>query len=225
MTESDWLTSTDGAALLANLFPHTGRPPRGRKLQLYLIARCRTEWGRIPAAGRAAAEFVERYADDPRPDPATWAAVAHAIALMHRAYPIPEIVARCEQDLRAVGLNVPTGPPWRGTADEWFRFNRLVFAPLCVDTGPVFEFDHPADLVRCVFGNPFRPVAFDPDWRSQSAIDLARTMYESRDYGAMPVLADALEEAGCDNPDVLAHCRGDGPHARGCWVADHVLGK
>ena len=50
-------------------------------------------------------------------------------------------------------------------------------------------------------------------------------MYESRGFAAMPVLADALEEAGCDSPDILTHCRGDGPHVRGCWVVDLVLGK
>jgi hypothetical protein len=82
-----------------------------------------------------------------------------------------------------------------------------------------------AALLRDIFGNPFRPVAFAPSWRTSTAVGLARTMFESRDFAAMPVLADALEEAGCDNPDVLAHCRGPGPHVRGCWVVDLVLGK
>jgi hypothetical protein len=80
-------------------------------------------------------------------------------------------------------------------------------------------------LFRDIFGNPFRPVAFDPPWQTSTAVGLARTMYESRDFAAMPILADALEEAGCDNPDVLSHCRGPGPHVRGCWVVDLVLGK
>jgi hypothetical protein len=84
---------------------------------------------------------------------------------------------------------------------------------------------HRPDLIRCVFGNPFRPAAFDPRWRTSSAVGLARSMYEPRDFAAMPVLADALEEAGCDDADVLTHCRGDSPHARGCWVVDLVLGK
>src|SRR5918994_3446369 len=66
---------------------------------------------------------------------------------------------------------------------------------------------------------------FDPSWRTSTAVGLARTMYESRDFAAMPILADALEEAGCDSPDVLAHCRADTPHVRGCWVVDLVLGK
>jgi hypothetical protein len=73
--------------------------------------------------------------------------------------------------------------------------------------------------------NPFRPVAFDPRWRSESAVSLARTAYDTRDFTLLPILADALEEAGCDNADVLTHCRGDGPHVRGCWVVDGVLGK
>jgi len=87
------------------------------------------------------------------------------------------------------------------------------------------EFAHQADLVRDLFGNPFRPVKFDPRWRTSDAVALADAMYRSRDFGPMPVLADALEEAGCTNADVLAHCRGDGPHVRGCWVVDLVLGK
>jgi hypothetical protein len=82
-----------------------------------------------------------------------------------------------------------------------------------------------ADLVRDIFGNPFRPVSFSPEWRTSTAVALARQMYESRDFGAMPILADALQDAGCDSEEVLNHCRGPGPHVRGCWVVDLVLGK
>ncbi len=80
--------------------------------------------------------------------------------------------------------------------------------------------------VRDVFGNPFRPVTFSPSWRTDTAVSLARTMFESREFGAMPVLADALQDAGCDSADVLDHCRdATQPHVRGCWVVDLVLGK
>jgi hypothetical protein len=81
------------------------------------------------------------------------------------------------------------------------------------------------DTLRCVVGNPFRPVAFEPAWRSETAVSLAAGIYEERAFDRLPVLADALEEAGCDDAEVLAHCRGPGPHARGCWVVDGVLGK
>jgi hypothetical protein len=79
--------------------------------------------------------------------------------------------------------------------------------------------------VRELFGNPFRPVAFASEWRTDTAVTLARQMYDARDFGAMPILADALQDAGCDSADILDHCRGPGPHVRGCWVCDLVLGK
>jgi hypothetical protein len=80
-------------------------------------------------------------------------------------------------------------------------------------------------LLRDIFGNPFRPVTFSPAWRTDTALSLARQMYDSREFSAMPILADALQDAGCDSEDILNHCRGDGPHVRGCWVVDLVLGK
>jgi len=80
-------------------------------------------------------------------------------------------------------------------------------------------------LILCVLGNPFRPVSFSPAWQTSTAIALAGQMYESRDFSAMPILADALQDAGCDSDDILGHCRGPGPHVRGCWVVDLVLGK
>jgi hypothetical protein len=80
-------------------------------------------------------------------------------------------------------------------------------------------------LIRDIFGNPFRPVAFSPEWRTGTAVSLAHQMYESREFSAMPILADALQDAGCNNEDILNHCRGSGPHVRGCWVVDLVLGK
>jgi hypothetical protein len=64
-----------------------------------------------------------------------------------------------------------------------------------------------------------------PEWQTSTVIQLARQMYDSRDFSAMPILADALQDAGCDNSDILGHCRGPGPHTRGCWVVDLLLRK
>jgi hypothetical protein len=80
-------------------------------------------------------------------------------------------------------------------------------------------------LLRDIFGNPFRPVAFDPAWLTADTLGIAARMYERRDFSAMHILADALEEAGCTNPDLLLHAREPGVHIRGCWVVDGVLGK
>ena len=80
-------------------------------------------------------------------------------------------------------------------------------------------------LVRCVAGNPFRPVALDPSWLTSTVVALARGIYDDRSFDRLPILADALQDAGCDSDSVLSHCRGDGPHVRGCWVVDAILGK
>ena len=82
------------------------------------------------------------------------------------------------------------------------------------------------DLVRDILGNPFRPVVAIPSWHTSTVVALASGMYESRDFSAMPILADALQDAGCDSADVLEHCRDpNAVHVRGCWVVDLVLGK
>jgi hypothetical protein len=82
-----------------------------------------------------------------------------------------------------------------------------------------------AHLARCIFGNPFRPATLDPAWRTPTVVALAKGIYEERAFDRLPILADALQDAGCDSEDVLNHCRDAGPHARGCWVVDLVLGK
>jgi hypothetical protein len=83
-----------------------------------------------------------------------------------------------------------------------------------------------ADLIRELFGNPFRPVLFQDDWRTFTALALAQQVYHDRAYSLLPILADALQDAGCDNEVILHHCRDSQQvHVRGCWVVDLVLGK
>lgn len=81
------------------------------------------------------------------------------------------------------------------------------------------------NMLREVFGNPFRPVVPDPTWLTSDVLLLVRGIYDERAFDRMPILADALQDAGCDNEEVLSHCRGTGPHVRGCWVVDLLLGK
>ncbi len=78
-------------------------------------------------------------------------------------------------------------------------------------------------LIRCIFGNPYRPTTFDPKWLSATVLTLAGGIEAERAFDRMPILADALEEAGCDEAEVLSHCRGTDRHARGCWVVDALL--
>ena len=92
-------------------------------------------------------------------------------------------------------------------------------------TFPDKEFKAQADLLRDIFGNPFRPVTLDPRWLTSSVLDLSRTIYDERVFERMPILADALMDAGCDSDELIDHCRGPGPHVRGCWVVDLLTGN
>lgn len=69
------------------------------------------------------------------------------------------------------------------------------------------EAEGQADLLRDIFGDPFRPVVYDPEWRTQTVLARARQMYDSREFSAMPILADALQDEGCNNDDVLTPAR------------------
>ena len=80
-------------------------------------------------------------------------------------------------------------------------------------------------MIHCIFGNPFRPATADPAWLTSTAVALAAGIYEDRAFDRLPILADSLEDAGCTNADILTHLRGPGPHVRGCWALDLVLGK
>ena len=112
-----------------------------------------------------------------------------------------------------------------------YRKARFAFAFFCQPDPEQHRLRYSAEelvqvaLARDIFGNPFQPVTFDPAWRTPESINIAGRMYDSRDFSAMPILADALEEGGCTNSNVLLHCRESGAHVRGCWVVDLVLGK
>lgn len=80
-------------------------------------------------------------------------------------------------------------------------------------------------LIVCVLGNPFRPVVADRCWLTFTVIGVADSIYTDRAFDRLPILADALQDAGCEAAELLAHCHGSGPHARGCWAVDLVLGK
>jgi hypothetical protein len=82
-----------------------------------------------------------------------------------------------------------------------------------------------AAIFRDIVGNPFDPITFDSHWRTEDTLGLALGIYEDRAFGRLPLMGDALMDAGCDDERLLAHCRSTGPHARGCWAVDLILGR
>jgi hypothetical protein len=115
---------------------------------------------------------------------------------------------------------------WRWPLNQTAKFLRLCAAVGSRSWDASFKAEgaEQAELLRDIVGNPFRPVAFAPAWRTDTAVAVARQIYDSRDFDAMPILADALQEAGCEDEQVLTHCREPRAHVRGCWVCDLVLG-
>jgi hypothetical protein len=235
MTESDWGSSTDPTAMLA--FLRDGGASE-RKLRLFAVACCRRVWDRLPdPRSQQAVETAERFADgtasaeemgvtrrsaeearreaglEGRWPSAEWAvlALAHAPDWLPDRWPC--VVSVTTQSRAAAGHRAQlVGRNRRERKRNYIR-------------GGEAEAAAQAALLRDIFGNPFTPVPFDPSWRTSSGVSLAQQMYTSRDFALMPVLADALQDAGCDDAAILDHCRGQGPHVKGCWAMDLVLGK
>ena len=80
-------------------------------------------------------------------------------------------------------------------------------------------------MLRCLFGNPLQSSRVEPSWLTSDVLGLAAGIYQERAFDRLPILADALQDAGCEDPDLLAHCRTHGPHVRGCWVHRPGAGK
>src|SRR5262249_37522249 len=76
------------------------------------------------------------------------------------------------------------------------------------------------DVLREIFGNPFRPITLGTAWRTPTVTSLGEEIYLENAFDLLPILADALEDAGCNNREVLDHCRSGGEHVRGCWAVD-----
>jgi hypothetical protein len=213
MTEREWLRSDKPHAMLLHL---RGRGSN-RKLRLYACAVCR-RFRNLLRDERSwrAVEVAEQYADGRTGYAALKAAQGPAqeawreLDRAHRgaAWGTPEMWARrAAEQAAATTSREAWSAAWKA-ADEG-------------------QGGHP-DALREIFGNPFRPTPIDPAWlawNDGTVVKIAQAIYEERAFDRLPVLADALEEAGCTNAELLGHLRGPGPHARGCWALDLLLGK
>lgn len=223
MTEAEWLA--EDVQPWDMPYDVAGRTSE-RKLRLAGCAICRQVWNLlIDSRSCRAVGVAERYADGR----ATEAELAIARLESEAASAWVSENGSIPNDHAAVAVKYLTVADGQKNEGE-DGLDEALYAAAQADWGPKSPFAGVtkglAVLLRCVFGNPFRPVTFSPEWRTSTAVALARQIYESRDFSAMPILADALQDAGCDSDDVLNHCRDESlTHVRGCWVVDLVLGK
>jgi hypothetical protein len=197
-----------------------------RKLRLFAIACChrlhhvmddavirrRLQVAEQHAEGQATdaklmAVWTDRWNSDTSVDTEGWRAVAYAVLLN-----AVDAAEGSRFAAMSAASNVPhllpdltTNPAWHVAVNE----ERLA----------------QSKIGRDIFGNPFRKVQFLRDWLTSTVIAVANSIYDERSFDRLPILANALQDAGCDNADILNHCRGEAPHVRGCWVVDLLLGK
>ena len=236
MTEEEWLHAVEGyfpremLYALDKQFPprrvKTTKKKRERKLRLFGCAACRRIAHLfVNREQQRLIDLVEKYADGEATGRAVRAACNAAIVKVPQPQPGEEWSSIYgAYDYAQQALNLLT---WQSVSDTVEGFVEDVYSATVNDPdSPEEENIHQKALILDIFGNPFRAVAFAPEWRTSTAVAIANGMYESRDFSAMPILADALQDAGCDNDDVLNHCRDPKQvHVRGCWVVDFVLGK
>jgi hypothetical protein len=203
-----------------------------RKSTLFVCGCCRRIWGLLQDARfRVAIETAEQNAEQKTPEPIpyqvssdVWAAYSSAyrdsakswdeFALLAHSSAAAAVLCLGGTGQGAVAHHVSVATKYAA------RSNRLAGRPAAKRERAAC-----LRLLRCVFSNPFRPVAVDPAWLTSTVLALAEGIYQDRAFDRLLVLADALMDAGCDNEDVLSHCRSDGVHDRGCWVVDLLTGR
>jgi hypothetical protein len=244
MTEAEWLACADPKPMLTFL----GGRASDRKLRLFAVACCRRVLHLLDEAHRMSADLSEEYADTERRgglhaarrvreqssrriDEEVYNAVADvdycraearnwaASSVWEAARPRPATAAKAH---RAAAVAVG----WCQRADAQER--GLVTDSLLRAGPSAREAEAQADMLRDIFGNPFRPAKLRKSWlkKNGGAVPrLAQAIYDERAFRRVPELADALADAGCTDTAFLGHLRGPGPHVRGCWAVDLILGK
>lgn len=223
MTEREWFNCTDPKWMLSFI-----RDKRSdRKFRLFACACCRRISHLLrDERSRKAVEVAERFADGSATEEELTQAENDANDVWNELAYAEGNVTDAETDASDAACGAACYAEGAiGTAGS--ASHSAAYA-LSYEGKQAVAQDSQCRLLRDLFGNPFRPVAVDPPWltwNDHTIPKLAQAIYDDRAFDRLPILADALEEAGCDNADILNHCRQPGEHVRGCWVVDLLLGK
>jgi hypothetical protein len=230
MTEAEW----DRTEQLWTMWPVLTKSrqrdavrARNRKFRLIACAHCRDAWDLlIDERSRRAVEVAERFADGLAGDRELQSAKTGAW------WAYCEEAKRRNKDLRPGLAAHAAGFVAHKDAKEAAGKAASAIGWVRVDAADPNAIWKTCDLIREVFGNPFRPVVIVPAWRTPDVLALAQAAYDSRslpsgrlESARLGVLADALEDAGCAEQAILSHLRTPTPHVRGCWAVDLLTGR
>lgn len=224
MTEADWLESIDLTAMLEHV---KRQRPRVRRIRLFAAGCCRRVWQQVTDERiQTAIEAVEKFAESPGKQPDKAELKTAWIGACGAAEDASPNRVQFRLSSAVVSASEPTDAFW-AAQNAVSQLIEAVGKNKRPEEATFF-----AGLLRDVVGNPFRPVSIDADWRIPVVTQLAQAAYEERilpsgelDTSRLAVLADALEESGCANAEILTHLKGPGPHLRGCFVVDLLLGR
>jgi hypothetical protein len=219
MTETEWLRCSDSLKMLEFLRSKTS----DRKFRLFACGCCRHVWDRLPSDHtREAVEVTERIADGLVED-SELGLIWHRLA---EDYELDQVRQQAVRSQRREKVTAALTTTYSRRPQELAREVAWETSRLGVRRE---ERQFQVALLCCIVGNPFRPSPPLPHavlgWNDGTVRRIAEGIYEERAFDRLPVLHDALLDAGCDDEAILAHCRGAGPHVRGCWVIDLILGK
>ncbi|MFO0876676.1 MAG: hypothetical protein U0840_04825 [Gemmataceae bacterium] len=222
MTEEQWKSCLSPEAML-NFLTANASP---RKLRLYAIGCCRRIWSQLrDDRCRHAIEVAQRFADG-KASLAELAAAERIVASLARIWgDIGSPIARATFAIGGAAWATTRQFAWHAAWDAGWDA-RMVARDFIPGTSWERERVFQAELLHDLFGNPFDPVVIERDWilANDGAVNkLAQVIYEEGRFGDLPILADALEEAGCDHLRLLEHARARQVHYRGCWVVDAIL--
>jgi hypothetical protein len=223
MNEQQWRSCTSPEAMLHHLTDKASP----RKLRLYAVGCCRRIWSQLrDDRCRHAVDVAQLYVDGRRTQ-ADLANAERTVASLARVWgDIGSQVARSTYAIGGAAWATTRPSAWLAAWDAAWDA-RTVARDFIPGTNWERERVCQAELLHDLVGNPFRPFVVDPAWlvfHDGVVMKLARVIYEEDRFGDLPILADALEEAGCGDAETLEHCRGRSPHFRGCWVVDALLG-
>jgi hypothetical protein len=225
MTEREWLECDDIPKLLEYL---VGRAS-SRKFRLFGCACCRRIWHlMVDERSRVAVTVAERYEDGLATEEEMEAARKEMAACRTETALRPGSPAVDSWAFGAAEAVLFETPSWNPGAASRGAFTAAWTAAEAAwrangEGGPQPEARRQLPLLRDIFENPYRPGWADPAWLTPQVVGVAKTIYDERRFNDLPILADALEDSGCTNEEILLHCRQPGEHIRGCWLLDLVL--